>query len=71
LQREEEVVLEMQNVHNQQLREQKLRQSIHENSPEIRELEKKLNHAYTNKERSIQLKEKKLATQAEKVGKLN
>ncbi|KAJ3337788.1 mannosyl-oligosaccharide alpha-1,2-mannosidase, partial [Kappamyces sp. JEL0680] len=60
LQREEELVREMQAYHQQQLKEQKLRQSIKETSVELRELEQKLNYAYMNKERSLQLQEKKL-----------
>lgn len=63
LERENAVVCQMELLHKQQLREQKIRQSIHETSPELRELEKKLNAAYTNKERAIQLVEKKLAVQ--------
>jgi hypothetical protein len=64
---EEEIVLEMQKDHNERLAEQKLRQSICENSHEIRELETKLNYAYTNKERAIQLQEKKLKAQEDKL----
>ncbi|KAJ2999521.1 mannosyl-oligosaccharide alpha-1,2-mannosidase [Globomyces sp. JEL0801] len=60
LQKEEELVREMQLYHQSQVRDQKLRQSIRENSIELRDLEKKLNHAYMNKERSLQLKEKEL-----------
>lgn len=67
LQHEEEVVLEMQKEHDLRIREQKYRQSIHENSPEIRELEKKLNYAYTNKERAIQIQEKNLRIEQEKL----
>ncbi|KAI8914432.1 tumor suppressor, Mitostatin-domain-containing protein [Gorgonomyces haynaldii] len=57
----------MQRIHNEQIREQKMRQYIHENSVELRELEKKLNYAYTNKERALQLKEKSLSQEAEKL----
>jgi hypothetical protein len=60
LQREEELVREMQMFHQQQVKEQKLRQAIRETSVELRELEQKLNYAYMNKERSLQLQEKKL-----------
>lgn len=67
IQQEEELVLAMQKIHNEQIAEQKFRQSIHESSPEIRELEKKLGYAYTNKQRAIQLQEKKLVLQEEKV----
>ncbi|KAJ3256196.1 mannosyl-oligosaccharide alpha-1,2-mannosidase [Boothiomyces macroporosus] len=60
LRKEEEMVREMELYHQEQVKEQKLRQSIRENSSELRELEKKLNHAYMNKERSLQMKEKEL-----------
>ena len=60
LQMEEELVREMQMYHQQQIKEQKLRQSIKESSAELRELEQKLNYAYMNKERSLQLQEKSL-----------
>lgn len=60
LQNEEELVREMQMYHQQQIKEQKLRQSIKESSAELRELEQKLNYAYMNKERSLQLQEKSL-----------
>ncbi len=49
------------------MREQKLRQSIRENSTELRELEKKLNLAYMNKERALQLQEKALIQEYDKV----
>jgi hypothetical protein len=50
-----------------QIREEKLRQSIRENSVELRELEKKLNYAYMNKERSVQIQERQLQNQKDKV----
>ncbi len=67
LQREEELVREMQAYHQNQIKEQKLRQSIRESSAELRELEQKLNYAYMNKERSLQLKEKKLMAEKAQV----
>jgi predicted protein tyrosine phosphatase len=67
IKREEEIVLQMEKIHHQQKLEQKLRQSIRENSVELRELENKLNYAYMNKERSLQLEEKKLLLQHKKV----
>ncbi|KAJ3321333.1 mannosyl-oligosaccharide alpha-1,2-mannosidase [Boothiomyces sp. JEL0866] len=60
LRKEEEMVREMELYHQSQVNEQKLRQSIRENSSELRELEKKLNYAYMNKERCLQMKEKGL-----------
>ena len=44
-----------------------MRQSIRENSTELRELEKKLNYAYMNKERALQREQKKLSLREEKV----
>ncbi|KAJ3275578.1 mannosyl-oligosaccharide alpha-1,2-mannosidase [Terramyces sp. JEL0728] len=66
LRKEEEMVREMELYHQNQVNEQKLRQSIRENSSELRELEKKLNYAYMNKERSLQLKEKELLSAKKK-----
>ena len=60
LKREEDLVNEMNAIYQDQLREQKMRQAIKEGSSELRELEQKLNNAYMNKERSLQLQEKKL-----------
>ncbi len=50
-----------------QLRDEKLRQSIRANSTELRDLEQKLNYAYMNKERSLQVKAKELLVKQEKV----
>ena len=61
----------MQRIHNEQVREQKLRQYICVNSHELRDLEKKLNYAYTNKERSLQLEEKRLTEEYAKVALAN
>ncbi len=52
-------------VHAAALQRQKVRQAIHENAPELRALEQKLNAAYTNKQRYIQVQEKKLIAQSE------
>ena len=54
-------------VKTQRFREEKLRQSIRENSSELRDLEQKLNYAYMNKERALQLKERELLLKKEKV----
>eukprot|EP00842_Homolaphlyctis_polyrhiza_P001011 jgi/Hompol1/1910/HPOL_000225-RA len=64
---EEQIVREMERIHHEQVIEQKLRQSIRENSIELRELEKKLNYAYMNKERALQLQEKRLIDEQSKV----
>jgi hypothetical protein len=61
----------MEKLHHEQVKEQKLRQLIRENSVELRELEKKLNYAYMNKERHLQLKEKQLLSEKAKVRDLN
>jgi hypothetical protein len=61
------LVEEIERRRNEQIREEKLRQSIRENSVEIRELEKKLNNAYMNKERALQIQEKQLFMIKEKV----
>ncbi|KAJ3029295.1 mannosyl-oligosaccharide alpha-1,2-mannosidase [Rhizophlyctis rosea] len=63
---EEEVVRQVEQIRQQQLREEKMRQSIRENSTELRELEKKLNYAYMNKERALQREQKKLKAQEDK-----
>ncbi|KAI9363412.1 tumor suppressor, Mitostatin-domain-containing protein [Zopfochytrium polystomum] len=66
-QREEEMVVEeIQRRREEQIREEKLRQSIRENSEELRELEKKLNYAYMNKERAIQIQQRHLFLQKER-----
>jgi hypothetical protein len=65
--KEQQLVDEMERHHQEQLKEQKVRQLIRENSVELRELEKKLNYAYMNKERSLQLKEKDLLREKAKV----
>ncbi|KAH6561064.1 hypothetical protein BASA50_009623 [Batrachochytrium salamandrivorans] len=64
---EDELVSEMERIQHEQVREQKMRQSIRESSIELRELEKKLNHAYMNKERTLQLKEKELLSKQAKI----
>ncbi|KAJ3338983.1 mannosyl-oligosaccharide alpha-1,2-mannosidase [Gonapodya sp. JEL0774] len=52
---------EAERIRLDQLRREKQRQSIRETCVELRELEQKLNYAYMNKERAVQIKEKKLA----------
>ncbi|KAJ8323485.1 hypothetical protein QVD99_006967 [Batrachochytrium dendrobatidis] len=64
---EEELIEEMGRIQHERVKEQKLRQSIRENSVELRELEKKLNYAYMNKERSLQLQEKQLISKQSKI----
>ncbi|KAJ3329704.1 hypothetical protein HDU76_007345 [Blyttiomyces sp. JEL0837] len=61
-----QLVEEIERRQNEQAREENLRRSIRENSVELRELEKKLNYAYMNKERALQIQEKRLTLQKEK-----
>ncbi|KAI8817754.1 tumor suppressor, Mitostatin-domain-containing protein [Fimicolochytrium jonesii] len=64
--REEKDKQESERLETQRIRDEKLRQAIRENSVELRELEKKLNYAYMNKERSLQVQEKALQDQISK-----
>lgn len=57
---DQRIVEEMERLQCEQIREQKIRQKIKEGSSELRDLEQKLNCAYMNKERSLQLEEKRL-----------
>ncbi|KAJ3281715.1 hypothetical protein HK104_011316 [Borealophlyctis nickersoniae] len=66
LRKEEELVKEVERIRHEQLREEKLRQSIRENSVELRELEKKLNYAYMNKERALQKQQKEVQVEQDK-----
>ncbi|KAI8910624.1 meiosis-specific nuclear structural protein-like protein 1 [Powellomyces hirtus] len=66
LQREQELAQDSEKREMERLREEKLRQSIRENSTELRDLEKKLNYAYMNKERSLQMQEKALQVEVAK-----
>ena len=68
IRKEEEIVQKLQQVKTEKFRDEKLRQSIRENSMELRDLEQKLNYAYMNKERALQIHEKQLLLQQEKVG---
>lgn len=65
--RDEEIMAEIQRIQTDRLRKEKLRQSIRENSVELRDLEQKLNYAYMNKERALQITEKQLLLKQEKV----
>ena len=65
--KEEELVAQLEAIKHDHLKQEKMRQSIRENSSELRELEKKLNYAYMNKERALQLQEKALLAQKNKV----
>ncbi|KAJ3051021.1 mannosyl-oligosaccharide alpha-1,2-mannosidase [Rhizophlyctis rosea] len=64
--REESLVHQVEQIRLAQLRDEKMRQSIRESSTELRELEKKLNYAYMNKERALQKEQKKLVAEEEK-----
>ncbi len=50
-----------------QLRDEKVRQRIREESDELKNLEQKLKTAYLNKERASQLEEQKLLDERKKV----
>ncbi|KAJ3234446.1 mannosyl-oligosaccharide alpha-1,2-mannosidase [Chytriomyces hyalinus] len=63
---EEEIVQEIERRRSEQIREDKLRQTIRKNSIELRNLETKLNYAYMNKERALQIQEKQLHLEKEK-----
>ena len=65
--KDEEIMAEIQRIQTERLRKEKLRQSIRENSVELRDLEQKLNYAYMNKERALQITEKQLLLKQEKV----
>ena len=67
IQCEEKQLAQLEQKQHNALREEKIRQSIRENSLELRELEQRLNHAYTNKERTSQIQERLLREQREKV----
>lgn len=67
LRRDEEIMAQLEKFKLGQLRDEKLRQSIRANSTELRDLEQKLNYAYMNKERSLQVKAKELLVKQEKV----
>ncbi|KAJ3292805.1 mannosyl-oligosaccharide alpha-1,2-mannosidase [Rhizoclosmatium sp. JEL0117] len=62
-----QIVEELKQQRNDEIREEKLRQSIRKNSVELRDLEKKLNYAYMNKERALQIQEKQLHLQKEQL----
>ncbi|KAJ1556624.1 mannosyl-oligosaccharide alpha-1,2-mannosidase [Nowakowskiella sp. JEL0078] len=63
----EKLVRLMEEKKLEELREEKVRQSIRENSEELRDLEKKLDSAYMNKERALQIKEKQYQAHKEKI----
>lgn len=63
---EEAALTEIEADISTKLREEKMRQAIRENSYELRDLEQKINCAYMNKERSLQIKEKELMKQQKK-----
>ncbi|KAI7813914.1 meiosis-specific nuclear structural protein 1 [Triplophysa rosa] len=58
LEQEERMAKEMARIHDEKLRDEKMRQYIKENSSELRELELKLKSAYLNRERAAQVAEK-------------
>ncbi|KAL7980281.1 hypothetical protein Chor_014610 [Crotalus horridus] len=58
LQQEEKLATELARLNHNKLKDEKMRQQIKENSIELRELERKLQSAYMNKERAVQIAEK-------------
>ncbi|KAM6426149.1 meiosis-specific nuclear structural protein 1 isoform 2-T2 [Liasis olivaceus] len=58
LQQEEALAAELARLKHGELKDEKTRQQIRENSIELRELERKLKSAYVNKERAVQIAEK-------------
>lgn len=56
---EQKLAEELETLRLDQIRDEKMRQQIRENSYELRELEEKLKAAYMNKERAAQIAEKK------------
>ncbi|KAJ3089592.1 hypothetical protein HK102_005998, partial [Quaeritorhiza haematococci] len=68
--KEEAAAKQAEDEYQQALREWKIRQSIKESSEELRELEKKLDSAYLNKERSLQIQRKLLTLEQAKAEEL-
>ncbi|XP_074522253.1 meiosis-specific nuclear structural protein 1-like isoform X1 [Halichoeres trimaculatus] len=58
LEQEERIAIELARIEFEKQREEKIRQHIIENSPELRELESKLKAAYVSKERAAQIAER-------------
>eukprot|EP01137_Pigoraptor_chileana_P011149 Opistho-2@61577 len=63
---EERLVEALEKQKLEKLREIKIRQMVRENSPELRALEMKLNSAYMNKERTMQIAQKQAYVEQEK-----
>eukprot|EP01136_Pigoraptor_vietnamica_P026411 Opistho-1_new@81433 len=63
---EEKLVEALERQKLEKLREIKIRQMVRENSPELRALELKLNGAYMNKERTMQMAQKQAVLDQEK-----
>ena len=64
---EERIIQELERRKETQVRDEKMRQAIRENSVELRQLEGKLRNAYVSKERATQLEEKAMLRQLQKV----
>ncbi|NXX48853.1 MNS1 protein, partial [Tricholaema leucomelas] len=58
LEQEKRLAAELARLNHEKLKDEKIRQQIRENSPELQELERKLKAAYLNKERAAQIAEK-------------
>ncbi|NXA08609.1 MNS1 protein, partial [Sapayoa aenigma] len=59
LEREQKLAAELARRELEKIKDEKIRQQVRANSLELRELERKLNYAYMNKERAAQIAEKK------------
>ncbi|XP_075064154.1 meiosis-specific nuclear structural protein 1 isoform X2 [Mixophyes fleayi] len=60
LEQEERMAQELARIKHEQLKDEKMRQQIRENSLELRELEQKLKSAYLTRERAAQIAEKEV-----------
>ena len=58
MEQEERMARELEKLKLEELRDNKMRQQIRENSLELRELERKIKSGYMNRERSAQIAEK-------------
>ncbi|NXM65415.1 MNS1 protein, partial [Serilophus lunatus] len=59
LEREQKLAAELARRELEKIKDEKIRQQVRANSLELRELERKIKHAYMNKERAAQIAEKK------------
>ncbi|XP_030760355.1 meiosis-specific nuclear structural protein 1 [Sitophilus oryzae] len=64
---ENKLAFEVDNIKRNEIRQLKLRQQLRENTPELRELERKLKGAYVNKELAAQIAQKEIEKINEKI----